>query len=98
MDVYFLYGGQQFVWDAIKAVENRTKHGVTFERSCEVFFDEFCAYVDASVPHEQRSAVVGLTEDFALLYVVHIVREDEAIRIISAREATERERREYEVG
>jgi hypothetical protein len=98
MDVHFLYGDQQFVWDASKAAENRSKHGISFERACEVFFDELCAYIDASVPHERRSAVIGLTEDLSVLFVVHIARENETIRIISARPAIERERRQYEDG
>ena len=61
-------------------------------------FDDLSAYLDASVPHERRTAVIGLSEDSTLLFVVHILREDEVIRIISARKANERERKEYEDG
>jgi hypothetical protein len=39
---------------------------------------------------------LGLTEDWTLLFVVHLVREEETIRIISARPATREERRLYE--
>jgi hypothetical protein len=39
-----------------------------------------------------------LTENWALLFVVHILREGDAIRIISARHATTQERRAYENG
>ena len=37
-----------------------------------------------------------MTEDLVLLLVVHILREDDTIRIISAREATRKERLSYE--
>jgi uncharacterized DUF497 family protein len=98
MDVHFLYSGQQFVWDAQKASDNRVKHDISFETACEVFFDDLSAYVDASVPEEARSAVIGLSETAALLFVVHVVREEDEIRIISARPAMERERKTYEDG
>jgi uncharacterized DUF497 family protein len=48
------------------------------------------------VEGEQRQAAVGLTEDWTMLFVVHMLREGDAIRIISARSATQRERRFYE--
>jgi uncharacterized DUF497 family protein len=96
MDVTFLYQGQLFTWDPEKASVNLQKHGVAFEQACEVFFDPFVRVFDASSPDEQRDVAVGLTEDWILLVVVHILRQEEAIRIISARPATNQERREYE--
>ena len=41
-------------------------------------------------------AAIGLTEEWSLLFVVHVERRDETIRIISARSATNEERRHYE--
>jgi hypothetical protein len=41
-------------------------------------------------------AVIGLDRRWSLLYVVHIEREDDMIRIISARKATRKEREYYE--
>jgi uncharacterized DUF497 family protein len=96
MDVTYLYQGQLFTWDLEKATSNLQKHGVTFERACEVFFDPFIRLLDASSSVELRWAAVGLTEEWTLLVVVHIQRQGEAIRIISARPATHQERREYE--
>jgi uncharacterized protein len=98
MDVFFLYYDQTFVWDASKASENRVKHGVEFEDACEAFFDEASLYVDATRGDEQRVAVIGMDEKARLLYVVHIERERQQVRVISAREATKRERRIYEDG
>jgi uncharacterized DUF497 family protein len=96
MDLHFLYHGQRFVWDSEKASSNVAKHGVTFEIACQVFFDPFIRVEDASAGGEQREAAIGLAEDWTLLFVVHLQRDDIALRIISARPATAQERRTYE--
>lgn len=96
MDLYFLYHGQRFVWDPEKASSNVIKHGVRFETACQVFFDRFIHIEDVTAEEEHRDAAIGMTEDLVLLFVVHIYREDETIRIISARHATAQERRTYE--
>jgi uncharacterized protein len=84
------------VWDSEKASSNVVKHGVSFEVACQVFFDRFLHLEDAGVGEEHRDAAIGMTEDLILLLVVHIYREDETIRIISARRATGKERIAYE--
>lgn len=96
MDVHFIYAGQRFRWDSEKARSNLMKHGVRFEQACEVFFDPFVRLVDATPEDEAREAALGLTEEWVLLFVVHVVREEETIRIISARPGTREERRLYE--
>ena len=96
MDVTFELQGQVFEWDAGKASANLRKHRVSFEKACEVFFDPFVHLVDASDQGEPREAAIGLTEDWAPLFVVHVIRCEEIIRIISARPATALERRNYE--
>jgi uncharacterized protein len=96
MDVHFVFRGQKFCWNSEKADANLKKHGVRFEQACEVFFDPFVNLLDASPEDEAREAVLGLTEDWALLFVVHVVRERGVIRIISARRATRAQRRTYE--
>ena len=96
MDIHFLFHGQRFVWDSEKASINLSKHGVSFEVACQIFFDPFIRLEDASTGNEERDAAIGLTEDWALLFVVHILREGETIRIISARPATAPKRRIYE--
>jgi uncharacterized DUF497 family protein len=52
--------------------------------------------VDAGVGDEERDAAIGFTADQSLLFVVHVLREDDAIRLISARRAELSERRLYE--
>jgi uncharacterized DUF497 family protein len=71
---------------------------VTFELACQVFFDPFIRVGDASDGDELRDAAIGLTEDWTMLFVVHVLREGETIRIISARPATAQERWTYEDG
>ncbi|MEG5173851.1 BrnT family toxin [Microcoleus sp. B3-D7] len=92
-----MLNGITFVWEDSKAQINPTNHdGVTFEKTAESFFDPFLVVVDASRNEEARDAVIGLGRRWNLLYVVHIEREENVIRIISARKATRQERAEYE--
>jgi uncharacterized DUF497 family protein len=96
MDVYSFLDGQEFVWDSDKAAGNASQHGVRFEQAREVFFDQLARYEDASPDEESRQAFIGLTTDYRLLYVVHVVREGDVLRLISARVAEPAERRRYE--
>jgi len=90
--------GQGFVWDSDKAASNASQHGVRFEqaREREVFFDQLACYEDASPQSEARQACIGLMIDYRLLYVVHVIREGDVLRLISARLAEPAERRFYE--
>jgi len=86
-----------FEWDGDKAAANVRKHGVTFETACEVFFDPFFCVEDAGVVEgESREAVIGLTVNWRLLYVVYVMQEDTTVHLISARPVTETERKTYE--
>jgi uncharacterized DUF497 family protein len=96
MDALFLYAGQRFRWDMEKADLNFARHGIRFEQACEVFLDPLVKFLDATAEDEAREAVLGLAEDWSLLFVVHVIREPGVIRIISARPATRAERNAYE--
>jgi uncharacterized DUF497 family protein len=96
VDVNFHLDGLDFIWDANKAASNLSKHGIDFQLACQVFLDRYAMYGDASVVGESRQSVTGEVEDSRLLFVVHLERDDAAIRIISARQATGREKRLYE--
>jgi uncharacterized DUF497 family protein len=97
VDVLYPLGELQFVWDVHKAASNMAKHNVRFEQACEVFFDPLVRIVDASVDDEAREGLLGQTEKGRMLFVVHVEHsENEAIRIISARPATSKERSAYE--
>lgn len=95
MDVYYKYGGDEFVWNENKAHANRRKHGISFEEACEVFFDPFRQGGDASDKFEQREFIIGFSLQRRLLIVVYIERGKQT-RIISSRKATNHERRAYE--
>jgi uncharacterized DUF497 family protein len=72
------------------------KHGVAFSQAAQAFFDPFLRVTDAGIGSETRDAVIGMDERWNLLFVVHIVLEEDIIRIISARKATPSERSYYE--
>ena len=97
MDKYFELNGITFVWDEDKAQPNPHHHeGITFEQATEAFFDPFLRIIDASRNNEERDAIIGMDKRWNLLFVVHIAFEEDFIRIISARYADHRERRNYE--
>ena len=84
-----------FGWDEIKAGSNQAKHGVSFEMAARVFVDPLRIETRDSRKNygEDRWATIGVSVE-AVLYVVYTVR-DETIRLISARKANDRERKQY---
>ena len=96
MRVTYRLHGVQFEWDRDKAKANLAKHAVSFEQACEVFFDPFVRVVDATDQAEARDAAIGYSTESRLLFVVHVIRHEESIRIVSARQATSQERKRYE--
>lgn len=88
-----------FQWDSAKARKNLRKHGVTFEEAASIFYDPL-AVTGVDPDHsedEERMVTFGRSPTGQLLVVAHTERDD-AIRIISARVATQHERRIYEEG
>ena len=86
-----------FEWDPEKDEQNRRKHGVPFVEAATVFGDALSLTIDDpdhSVA-EERFITLGVSHRQRLLVVAHTEREGR-IRIISARQATPRERRHYE--
>ncbi len=96
MDIHYRLEGFDFVWDREKAQLNVKNHGIDFEEACEVFFDPFYVCEDASRHHERRWGLTGYSESDRMLYVVATERDADAWRIISARKATNKEKRHYE--
>ena len=88
----------RFDWDPRKASSNEKKHGVAFEEAQSVFFDEQALLLEDQQPRheEERFVLLGLSASLRILVVIHAVREEDLIRIISARKATRLETREYE--
>jgi uncharacterized DUF497 family protein len=87
----------EFEWDANKAALNLSKHGVSFAEAMTVFGDPFEAMITDPVHSgaELRFVSIGISAASRLLVVAYTERE-RRIRIISAREPTPRERRQYE--
>ena len=91
--------GLAFASDESKAAVNRRKHGVTFEEASTVFADPLSVtiYDPVHSDEEDRYIVLGESQRRRLLVVVFTDRGDR-IRIISARVASRRERKDYEKG
>ena len=87
----------EFEWDPEKAAENLKSHGVAFTEAQIVFGDP----LEVTIPDpdhsdgEFRFLSLGRSEADRLLVVSYTER-GSRVRIISAREATPRERRDYE--
>jgi len=87
----------KFEWDPQKAEANRKKHGVSFDEASTIFGDPLAVTI-ADPDHserEDRLLLLGRSKTGTLLVVAHTER-GERIRLISARKATRRERRDYE--
>lgn len=89
----------RFEWDDKKATSNLEKHGVGFDEAKTLFDDLFSIELfdpDHS-EDESRFVIVGESNLQRLLIVSYTERGD-SVRIISARLATPKERRDYEYG
>jgi len=90
-----------FSWDVRKAQANYDKRGVPFEEAATVFADSIG--LDFEDPDhswdENRSKRLGKSTDGRILLLVYTVRRrpngQETIRIISARQASRKERKAY---
>lgn len=92
-----------FEWDPAKARANQKKHGVSFEQGTEVFRDPLAISIfdEDHSTDEDRWITLGATSQGTVLAVVHTFREvghqgETTVRIISVREATRRELKDYE--
>lgn len=86
-----------FEWDAGKAAANLRKHLVRFEDAARIFLDPHrIETYDGRDGGEDRWKTVGMVEP-ALLAVVYTVRgkDENIIRLISARKADAHERTQY---
>ena len=85
----------EFEWDEEKAIANFRKHGVDFADAALVLEDEFAFTIrDLYSGDEERFVTLGHDPRGRLLVVV--TWRGERIRLISARETTSKERRDYE--
>jgi uncharacterized DUF497 family protein len=88
-----------YEWDPKKAKTNLRKHGVSFEEATTVFLDPF-AITFPDPDHsadEDREITIGVTTKHRVVVVSHLPRGDRT-RMIGARRATRKERKQYEEG
>jgi uncharacterized DUF497 family protein len=85
----------EFEWDPKKAVANLRKHGVDFADASGVLFDDFALTIPDEHSEEERFVTIGADPLNRILVVVYTWR-GATIRIISARKADAKERRDYE--
>jgi uncharacterized DUF497 family protein len=91
----------RFEWDPKKSDTNAKEHGASFEEARQVFNDPLhLSIMDERFYYfEERWVTLGQTSDRQILVVVNLFFDEdgeEVIRIISAREATKNERKQYE--
>ena len=88
-----------YEWDPEKAKRNLRKHGVPFEEAATVFLDPLAmTYPDPDHSNEEdREITIGYSTNQRLLFVSHVQSRNRT-RIIGAREATRRERKQHEEG
>ena len=90
----------RFEWSLSKAQTNQSKHGVSFDEAKSIFYDEFAVqfFDNNNSLEEDRFLMLGMSDQSKLLLVCHCIREEETIRIISARKATKNESKLYPRG
>jgi len=88
----------KFEWDPEKAEANRKRHKIAFEEAVSVFSDENALVIpdpDHSA-EEARFVLLGMSWSLRILVVCHCFRKnDQIIRIFSARKATKAESKQY---
>lgn len=85
----------EFIWEKTKARTNKQKHRISFEEAQTIFGGPFISTFDASHSDtEDRLIAIGTSLRARVLTVVFSQSAD-AIRIISARNATAQEALEY---
>ncbi len=83
----------RFEWDTNKAQANQQKHRLSFEEATELFArdnDYLEIYDEEHSDEEDRFVAIGPIRA-GIVVVVYTERQDEIIRIMSARKATRRE-------
>ena len=88
----------RFEWNPANDEINRTKHGLSFEEATELFnagVDYLEIYDEQHSNEEDRFIAVGPIKR-GVIVVAYTERDDEVLRILSARLATKKERQRYE--
>lgn len=84
----------QFEWDPRKDRANQRKHGLSFQQASKLFTgpSDFLEIYDAEHSIEEDRFIAIGTVDRGVIVVAYAEREDDRIRILSARRASAAER------
>lgn len=82
-----------FEYDQEKSLLNKKKHGISFEKAQELWFDSFRVEIKARTFDENRYLVIGLISN--KLWCAVITYRNQKIRIISVRRARHDEEKLY---
>ena len=85
-------------WDEKKNEANFKKHGVWFEEAQAVIVNPLSLMAPNEHSDGDRMEYLGYSAENRLLYLVTVEKDEEIIRIVSARIATNHEREKYEEG
>ena len=88
----------KFRWDSRKADHNLRKHGVDFADAAIALEDENALTIEDFSHDEQRFKTLGMGPKLNILFVVHVERSEDTIRIVSARKADRSETKQYYQG
>jgi uncharacterized protein len=86
-----------FEWDPVKARINEIRHGISFEMAQTAFIDPLGqTYSDPDHSEGEIREILLARTPAGEMLVVSFTEREERVRIISARRATRRERREVQ--
>lgn len=86
-------------FDPKKAASNLKKHGVSFDEAASCLLDPHgLVRDDPDARGEVRLVLLGMSHAGRLLVVCYTLRDEEVIRLISARRATKKEEKSYAQG
>jgi uncharacterized DUF497 family protein len=84
----------EFEWDEKKNRANKSKHGIDFNSSTDLWNDQDRIEIKMNFPGENRYALIGKIGD--KLWTAIFTRRVENIRLISVRRARKKESKLYE--
>jgi uncharacterized protein len=86
-----------FEWDPRKAKKNLALHGITFDEASTAFQDTLSLTIFDPLHSEKedRFILIGNSRNNHVLIIIYTERANH-IRLISARKATQNERKQYE--
>lgn len=87
-----------FEWDKNKEEINFKKHKVSFKEAMTVFYDPLSKIFDDEIHSitEKREIIIGHSNNGRIIIVIFTEKKQNLIRLISARAATTKERKDYE--